>query len=191
MSEQQSYRQIMKATSLFGGVQVFMILVGIIRSKVIAVLLGSTGVGMIGLYQTTLSLIQSVTSLGIQTSAVRDISEVSASNNEILIGRFFKTFYRWLWITGLIGAMVTLTFASQFSQLTFGSSDYTWSFVWLSIVLLLNAISSGQSAILQGMRKLKDLALSSFYGSLIGLVVSLPMYYYWELKGILPSLKIS
>ncbi len=188
MSEQQSYRQIMKATSLFGGVQVFIILVGIIRSKVIAVLLGSTGVGMIGLYQTTLSLIQSVTSFGIQTSAVRDISEASVSNNEMLIGRFIKTFYRWLWITGFLGASVTLTFAAQFSQLTFGSLEYTWSFVWLSIVLLLNAISSGQSTILQGMRKLRHLALSSFYGSLIGLIVSLPMYYYWEIKGVVPSL---
>ena len=38
MSEEKvSYREIMKATSLFGGVQVFNIIVALIKSKIIAV----------------------------------------------------------------------------------------------------------------------------------------------------------
>jgi len=36
--EQTSYKQIVKATSLFGGVKVFNIIIAIIRSKFIAVL---------------------------------------------------------------------------------------------------------------------------------------------------------
>ena len=42
--EQSSYRQIVKATSVFGGVQGFNILISIIRSKVVAVLLGPAGI---------------------------------------------------------------------------------------------------------------------------------------------------
>ncbi len=44
MSDQQSsYRQIMKATSIFGGVQVFQIIIQIIRSKFVALYLGPMG----------------------------------------------------------------------------------------------------------------------------------------------------
>ena len=81
-SEQSSYRQIFKATSLFGGVQVFQILIGIIRTKFVAVLLGTTGVGIMGLFNAPLQLILSVTGLGITFSAVRDISEAYGSNDQ-------------------------------------------------------------------------------------------------------------
>ena len=55
MAEQQSsYRQIMKATSIFGGVQVFQIFFQVIRSKFIAVLIGPVGMGIVGLLTSTL-----------------------------------------------------------------------------------------------------------------------------------------
>ena len=41
-----SYKQSLKATSLFGGVQIFNILIQIIRSKFAAVLLGPEGMGV-------------------------------------------------------------------------------------------------------------------------------------------------
>jgi hypothetical protein len=41
---------------------------------------------------------------------------------------------------------VTITFAPLLSKWTFGNKDYTWAFVWLSVTLLLQAISRGQSA---------------------------------------------
>ena len=39
-----SYRQIMKATYIFGGVEFFKILIKVIQSKVMAVLLGTAGI---------------------------------------------------------------------------------------------------------------------------------------------------
>ena len=58
-----SYRSIFKATSLFGGVQVYQILIQIIKSKFVAVLLGPAGVGIMGLYQSGLQLIQQISSM--------------------------------------------------------------------------------------------------------------------------------
>ena len=63
MAEEQnqtsSYRSIFKATSLFGGVQVYQILISVIKSKFVAVLLGPEGMGIQGLYQSAIQLIQS------------------------------------------------------------------------------------------------------------------------------------
>ena len=52
-AQQSSYRQIMKATSLFGGVQIFQIIISVIRSKFVAILLGPSGMGIVGLLAST------------------------------------------------------------------------------------------------------------------------------------------
>ena len=55
--QQASYRQIMKATSLFGGVQVFQIIIAVVRSKFVAILLGPSGMGIVGLLTSTTGLV--------------------------------------------------------------------------------------------------------------------------------------
>jgi O-antigen/teichoic acid export membrane protein len=189
--EQSSYRQIFKATSLFGGVQVFQILIGIIRTKFVAVLLGTTGVGIMGLFNAPLQLILSVTGLGITFSAVRDISESYNSNDLKRIGVTVTTLRRWSWFAGILGLGVTAVMAPLLSEWTFGNRDYTWAFVWLSFTLLLQTISNGQKSLLQAGRRLKDLARASVWGSLIGLFTSVPLYYLFGIRGIVPSLIIT
>jgi Membrane protein involved in the export of O-antigen and teichoic acid len=190
MSEQQtSYRQVMKATSIFGGVQVFNILIGILRSKFIAVLLGPTGMGVFGLLSSTVGMIASLTNFGLETSAVKDLS--AASGNEIRISILAKVIRRLVWITGFLGVMVTLVFSSWLSQVTFGNKEYTWGFVWLSITLLLNQINIGQTVLLRGMRQLKFMAQAGMLGSLFGLITTVPLYYFYGTKGIIPGMIVT
>ncbi len=185
---QSSYRQIFKATSLFGGVQVFNIIIGIVRVKFIAVLLGAAGVGIIGLLNAPLQLIISITGLGISFSAVRDISESHGSGDKTRISNTITVLRRWSWFTGLIGAVVTITLAPILSKWSFGNTEYTWAFVWLSITLLLQALSRAQTAILQGTRRLKDMAKAGVIGSAMGLVTAIPLFYWFGTKGIVPAL---
>lgn len=186
-----SYRSIFKATSLFGGVQVYQILIGIIKSKFIAVLLGPAGMGIQGLYQSTLDVIKSLTALGLEQSAVRDISEANGSKDSLRIGKTVATVRRLVWITGTLGLVATLILSPLLSQWTFGNSDYTWGFVILSSTLLLNQLCAGQKVLLQGMRRLKDLAKASAIGSTIGLLVSIPLYYWIGVKGIVPTMVLT
>lgn len=187
-SNQSSYRQIFKATSLFGGVQVFNIVISIIRSKIIAILLGPTGIGIAGLFTSTTGLISGITNFGLGTSAVRDIATANESNNVERISKVIYVFKRLVWLTGILGLILTLIFAPWLSQITFGNKKYTIAFIWLSIILLLNQLSSGQSVILQGMRKLKYLAQANIAGSIIGLLISVPIYYVWHIDGIVPAI---
>lgn len=192
MSEKQgSYRNIMKATSLFGGVQIFNIIISIIRSKFIAILLGPAGMGISGLLTATTGLIGNMTEFGLGSSAVKNVSAANATNDSHKIGAVVSVLRRLVWITGLLGTVVTLCFAPLLSQLTFGNKDYTVAFVFLSITLLFIQLRSGQLVVLQGMRKLKYLAKSDFIGMIIGLVISVPIYYIWGIKGIVPAIIIT
>ena len=189
MSEQQSsYRQIFKSTSLFGGVQVINMLISIVRTKFVAVILGTAGVGTLGLLNAPMGLIASLTGLGISYSAIRDISEAAGTGDEIRKARTLISFRRWVLFTGVLGMLVTIILAPWLSKWTFGNSNYTWAFIWLSTTMLLNAISGGQKSLLQGMRKLQSMAKATIIGSFIGLFTAIPLYYLYGIRGIVPSL---
>ena len=189
--EQKSYRQIMKATSLFGGVQVFTIIIAIIRAKFIAILLGPAGMGIAGLLNSTTGLITSLTNFGLGTSAVKNVAAANGSGNEGRIAVITTIVKRWVWVTGLLGMIITIVTAPLLSRLTFGNSDYTFSFIAISVSLLLTQLSSGQMIILQGMRKLQYLAKASLTGSVLGLLLTLPLYFWLGIKGIVPAILVT
>ena len=186
-----SYRQIVKSTSLFGGVQVFTIIFAIIRTKFIAILLGPAGIGIVGLLNSTISFISALTNFGLERSAVKNIALSNAHNDKGKISLTVSILRKLVWITGIFGALITIIFSSSISELTFGNKDYSSAFVWLSITLLVNQISIGQTVVLRGMQKLRFMAKSSLWGSLLGLIVSVPIYYFWGLDGIVPAIIIS
>ncbi len=189
--QQSSYRQIIKATSLFGGVQVFQIIIQVIRSKFVALLLGPSGMGITGLLYSTLRLIQGITNFGLGTSAVKDIATANGTGDQNLIATKTIVLRRLVWITGTLGAIITLTFSRWLSQLTFGNYDYTLAFIWISVTLLFNQLSHGQLALLQGMRKLQYLAKANLTGSVLSLFTTIPLYYIWGIDGIVPVIIIT
>ncbi|WP_352405636.1 oligosaccharide flippase family protein, partial [Petrimonas sp.] len=169
---QSSYRQIMKATSLFGGVQVFQIVISIVRSKFVALLLGPAGMGIVGLLTSTTGLVAGLTNFGLGTSAIKNISEANATGDEQRISTVISVMRRLVWITGILGAVVTLLFSPWLSQFTFGNKEYTASFAWISATLLFSQLSTGELVLLQGLRKLQDLAKANVYGSIAGLLIT-------------------
>lgn len=190
MSEnnQSSYRSIFKATSLFGGVQVYQILIQIIKSKFVAVLLGPAGVGIMGLFQSGLQLVQQISSMGLANSAVRDVSEANGSNDIQRIAKIVTVVRKLVWITGLLGLVIVACCSPLLSKFSFGNYDYTIPFIILSVTLLLDQLSAGQRVVLQGMRRLKDLAKCTAFGATFGLITSVPLYYWLGIDGIVPTL---
>ena len=187
-SNQSSYRSIFKATSLFGSVQFFQILIQIVKSKFIAVLLGPAGVGIIGLYQSGMQLVQNITNMGLASSAVRDVSEAFGLKDYSRINQVITTIRRLVWGTGILGMIALAVVSPILSKISFGNYDYTIPFIVLSVTLLLDQICAGQKVILQGLRRLTELAKCSVIGSAFGLLVSVPFYYLLGVNGIVPTL---
>lgn len=188
---QSSYRSIFKATSLFGGVQVYQILIQIIKSKFVAVLLGPAGVGIMGLYQSGLQLVQQISSMGLAQSAVRDVSEASGTNDILRIAKTITVVRKLVWFTGLLGLAIVACCSPLLSKASFGNYDYTVPFIILSVTLLIDQLSAGQRVVLQGMRRLKDLAKCTTFGVTFGLITSVPLYYWLGIEGIIPTILLN
>lgn len=190
-SERSAYRNIFKATSLFGGVQLWKIIIEIIKQKFIAILLGPSGMGLRGLFLSATQLIQGLTSMGLSISAVKNIAEANGTEDIRRISTVVTTLKKLVWVTGLLGMFAVIILSPLLSKSTFGNYDYTIPFIFLSVTLLLQQLSIGQSVILQGMRKLKHLAKSGVLGSFLGLIISIPIYYFFDIQGIVPTLILS
>lgn len=187
-SHKSSYSQILRSSAIVGGAQGIDLLIRMIRTKLVAVLLGPSGVGLIGVFQATIELIGKFSGLGIRSSAVRQVAEVHGSADAELLGRTIKVLRRTCWITGLAGWLLTLALAQPLSTWAFGSSERACALALLGAVLLLDSISGGQTAMLQGVRRIEDLARVLIFSSIGGTLISITLYAWLGEGGIVPAL---
>lgn len=189
--DRNSYGNIAKSIGLFGGVKAFEIIVGIIKNKIVAVLLGPSGMGIVGMLQSNLQLISSLTGFGLETSSVRDVAKAHKDGDEDTIGRIATVLRKLVIFTGLLGTFTTFFLADYLSRISFGNSDYAMSFRILSIALLLGQIKIGQTAIMQGTFHYRYMARANIWGAIMGLCVSVPLYYFFAEKAIVPVIMIT
>lgn len=186
MDSRNSYSNIVKSIGLFGGVQIFNIIAGIIKNKIVAVLLGPVGMGISGMITSTTSMVNAATGLGLHTSAVRDVAKAYSSKDEKAVGTIVTVLRKLIKVTGIVGMLITILLAPLLSQWSFGNSDYTWAFVLVSVVVLFDQLKSGQTVLLQGTYHYKYMANASVIGSIAGLVIAAPLYYIWKMDAIVP-----
>ena len=178
----------MKATSIFGGVQVINILITLIRGKFVAILIGTAGMGLNGLLMTGLNFITSLSSLGVSDSAVKDIAKAHNSGDIVHIRTTFQVFKRLIWFTAFLGITATLIFSPLLSKFSFDDGSKTTSFMWLSITFVFGALSGGIYTLLRGTRQLKYLAQANVFGGIVGLLVALPIFYFFGIDGVVPAI---
>jgi enterobacterial common antigen flippase len=188
LKQTSSYNQIAKSTGIFAGSQLITILTGLIRTKVLALLLGTIGIGLAGLYQSIIETIKSVSGLGLSFSAVKEISEASASGDDSRVSTTLSITRKLVFWTGLIGMILMIVFSKSLSLYVFKDVDHQWAIRLLSVCVFAGLLSAGQLALLQGTRQLLYLAKASVLGSIGGLLVASFCYLFIGLKGIVPAL---
>ncbi|MDR2407072.1 MAG: oligosaccharide flippase family protein [Bacteroidales bacterium] len=186
-----NYKKGIKGTSLFGGVQVFIIITGMIKTKIVAVLLGPDGMGFMGLLTSTVNLISTYTNCGLATSAVREIAASNSLRQDNKVSKTICALKRIIWFTGSAGALVCAILSPLWSYMCFNNYNYWGLFVILSISVLLTQLTLGRNAILQGLRKYRYMAHSNIKGNVVGLIFIIPLYYIWKMNAIVPCMIVA
>lgn len=187
-SNNTNYRSIFKATALLGSVQLFNIIISVVRNKVVSILLGPAGMGIVGLLQSTSSAIYGISNFGLTSSALKNISVAYENNDLLSLGKVVYVIKRLLWITGLIASFICISFSRQLSVWSFGNEDFTIPYCWLSISLLLTQLTTGNLMIIKCCRRLKMYAKANLIGNFCSLFITIPLYYIWGVDGIVPAL---
>lgn len=178
--------RVVKAIGVLSSVEFVRLLCALIRTKLVAVLIGAVGVGVISLYNTTLEMLRSVVMLNLGQSAVREISS-AASSTRLAVAREVERAGLWL---GLFAALVTAMLSPLLSILAFGSASHSWAFAVLSLTLLAGAVSDARMAVVQSFGHIRRLARVSLAGAVSGTILAVPTYLIWRMNGIVPVILI-
>ena len=169
-----------------GGASIVNIALQIVRGKCVAMILGPAGVGLIGTFTSITALISAVAGMGINSSGVRQIAEATGSGDQERIARTAIALRRVSLVLGLLGAAVMVAMSPWLSQWTFGDRSHVLALMLLSLTVLFGAISGGQTALIQGTRRIGDLMKLTMLGAAAGTVASIPLVWLWGERGIAP-----
>ncbi len=189
-TQDQDYRHILKYTGIFGGVQGFQLVLGLLRTKLMALLLGPSGMGLASLFQSTSQFLSQATNLGVAVSAVRQLSEDHDAEDKALLGSSIQTVRSWSLFTALLGLLIALVSGPVISHATFDSGNHTLHLIWLGPAVAMMALAGGETAILKATRQLGRLALIQLLCALMALFISIPIYYMFGETGIVPVINL-
>lgn len=186
--DERPISKILRATAVIGGAQAVGLVTGMIRVKFSALLIGPAGVGLIGNFQAIQGLVSTISGLGVSSSGVREVASAVASNDNLAVVRACIALRRVAWLTGFAGAAAMLALSSVLSEVTFGTRQYATEVAWLSIAVLFTSIYGSHIALIQGFRKIRELARVQIVTAILGSSASVVMYFAFGIEGIIPSL---
>lgn len=174
--------RILKAMGLFGGVQVAVIALSVLRNKFVAIWLGPAGVALNAIFISTQDLITSAAGMSLRTGGVREMSASSPSE----LPRVAGTLLRVSLGLATLGAVLTVAFSPLLSELSMGSTAHWWWFALLAAGVGAAIVCDADLAMLQACGRLKSLASVTLASALLVTAVSIPLYYVLNLNAVLP-----
>jgi PST family polysaccharide transporter len=188
VTSKSSYNQIFKSTALIGGASVLNIFIRIIRVKVISLWLGPAGMGAMGLFSGIADIATTAAGMGISNSGVRQIAEAEGCGDTQRLARTVGAMRLASLLLGILGAVALAVLCVPVSYLTFGDTSHRLAVATLGLSVFFVVISNGQAALVQGFRRMADLARMNVLGALCGTLVGIPLVWFWGEAGIVPLL---
>ena len=160
----------------------------IVRTKAVAHLLGPPGFGLFSVFNSIADLTRTVAGLGINNSGVRQIAEAVGTGDTGHLARTVTTLRRVALYSGALGALLLVVLCQPVSRLTFGDTSHAGDVALLALAVFFGDVSQGQAALVQGMRRIADVAWMNVLGAFYGTIFSIPILYYYRERGVVPSL---
>ena len=160
-------------------------LCSLIRNKLVALWIGTAGVGVISLYNATLDMIKCMTLFNLRQGSVPKIAGETDPERQAMFCRHVELTSL---IVGAIASVLVLVLSPFLSFFTFDSFDYTWGFALLAPTMLITSLGDARCGVLQGLGKLRALARVSLYSVALSTALAIPLFYFFRMAAIVPVL---
>ena len=186
--QEKNYSHILKYTGIFGGVQGLVILIGLVRNKFMALLLGAGGMGFNALLTSVQNFASQCTNLGISFGAVPRLSEYYEQQRVELVEYYIQVVRLWSMIAAVLGCLFCVVVSPLINDLSFTWGNHTLHYAMLGVSVAMIAITGGETAILKATRRLGSLARVQIYTTVASVFLSIPLYYFFRHSGVVPAI---
>jgi O-antigen/teichoic acid export membrane protein len=185
MSEAKaSYHRILKSTSIIGGASFLYIVIGLLRNKALVLLLGPAGMGLASLFTGLMMTASTIATMGFGTVGTRQIAEACSKEDAHTIKVARRALFWGTMALAVAGGVVVWVFRSFLAAQALGNLSYSGAVGWLSIGVALSVAAASQAALIQGMRRVGDIARLNVFGSAIGTAVGIALLWRWGSAGL-------
>ena len=175
-------RGLIRSMAVMGSSQTVNIVISILRVKALAVMLGPSGVGLLGIFTNLLDMVKTAAGLGIGKSGVRQIA--IAKRDEMVLSRVRRVLLSAHLLQGAVAMVVVWVLRAQISVWLFGDIVYATEIGLIGIAILLTLLGTAHTALLQGMRRIDDLGRVTVYSALIGTFAGLVAIWFFGEAGV-------
>ena len=180
-----SHRQILRSSSIVGGASLINVVLGLVRMKVAALILGPAGVGLIGLFQNIIATGSTVAGMGVGGAANRQIASSRSEHGdegEAVVRRavFWATI-----ILAVAGAALMWVARKPIAKLALGDEGLSAAVGWLAIGVALTVALNSQNGLLAGLRRIGDIARVNLISGLLATAATLCALYWLGSDAIL------
>lgn len=165
-----SSRGMIRSTIQIGGAQAVNVLISLLRMKLLALMVGPAGIGLLAVYMNLHSMASTLAGLGLGDSGVREIA--AARNDPAVLGRVRKVLFAASLILGVLAMVAIWSLREPLARWLSGSEGHATEVGLVGIAVLLTLVSVSQIALLQGLRRIGDMVrvtvLSALVGTLVG-----------------------
>jgi O-antigen/teichoic acid export membrane protein len=176
-------RQIFRASAIIGAASVINMVIGILKVKVLAVLLGPVGVGLLGLYQSIMGVASTLAGCGVSSSGIRQLA--ASQENAATLTLVRKALFYANLLLGLTGMVLLWLLREPVTHWVFGNTEHAAEVGYLGVGVLLTVFASSQTALLQGMRRIGDLGRVQVLSALASAVTGIISVLLWGRSGMI------
>lgn len=176
-------RGLVRSMIVIGGAQAVNIFLSVFRMKVLAVLLGPSGVGLLSIYNNLSSMVSDAAGLGMRSSGVRQIA--SARGEEDQLSRTRQVLLAAHLIQGILAMLGVCLLREEISTWLLGDATYAFEIALIGIAILLTLIANAHTALLQGLRQIRDLGNVTIIGALGGTIFGLSAVWFYGQQGLI------
>lgn len=177
MTSNGSYRTILRSTSIIGGSSLLNVLISLARVKIVAMLLGPAGIGVVGLFHNVLQVAATISGMGVGASGVRQIAASHSKADHDAVRLVRAALFWTALVLGMFGAVVFLLFNVQIAAIVMSDAKWAGGLGWLGIGIILLVYYGSLIAVLNGLRRTGDIAriqvASAFMASIMGIAILL------------------
>lgn len=181
--------KLVKTTFFSAIITVIRIASGFIAGKVVAIFTGPSGVALIGAFTNFIAIVLTFANGAINTGVVKYTAEYNDDETK-LKSLFSTSFLISLYCSAAIG-IILLFLASYFSVWIFTTTIYINAIRILGVTIILYSLNSLLISILNGRGQIKLYTIVNTAGSIIGLIFTLMLVYFYRLQGALYALVLS
>ena len=183
LAKKYAKADIIKVFSLTAVATIVKGLTGFISVKVIAVVIGSSGIAMLGQLTNFSSIVMTLATGGIGNGVVKYVAQYKEKS--VIIKIYLSTAFRVIIFSSAICSLVLIFFATFFSKVIFFNENYSYVFTLFGATIILYAFNSFFICIVNGYKQFKSYVAINIFDSLSGLIFSLILVMLFGLKGAL------